>query len=72
MQHQRWSELSGRRKAGVVLVTSAQLALTVAAYRDLVKRPADQVDGPKIAWGVAILVNWIGPLTYFARGRVSA
>lgn len=72
MQHQRWSELSGRRKVGVVLVTSAQLALTVGAYRDLVKRPADQVDGPKIAWGVAILVNWIGPLTYFARGRVSA
>ncbi|NYD86104.1 PLD nuclease N-terminal domain-containing protein [Cellulomonas oligotrophica] len=72
MQHQRWDELSTGRRVGVVVVSAAQIALTVAAYRDLVKRPAEQVHGPKLAWGVALLVNWVGPITYFAKGRLPA
>ncbi len=71
LQHQRWTELSTRRRVGVVVVSAAQIALTVAAYRDLVKRPSEQVNGPKSAWAVALLVNWVGPLTYFAKGRVT-
>ena len=72
MAKKRWSELSGRRRAGVVVVAAAQLALTAAAYRDLVKRPADEVNGPKAAWALAIAVNWVGPLTYFAKGRAAS
>ncbi len=64
-----WKELSSRRKTGVAVIGLAQVALTVAAYRDLIKRPADKVEGTKLAWGIALLVNWIGPLTYFAKGR---
>lgn len=64
-----WSELSTRRRVGTVLLTAAQLALTAAAYRDLSKRPAALVNGPKAAWGLAILVNWVGPIAYFAKGR---
>lgn len=64
-----WSELSTGRKVGTVVVTAAQLALTAAAYRDLAKRPAALVNGPKAAWGLAILVNWVGPIAYFAKGR---
>ncbi|WP_147794276.1 PLDc N-terminal domain-containing protein [Cellulomonas sp. Y8] len=64
-----WSELSTRRKIGTVVLTAAQLALTAAAYRDLAKRPPAQVNGPKAAWGLAILVNWVGPIAYFAKGR---
>jgi hypothetical protein len=70
LQHQRWSDLSARRRVGVVVVSAAQLALTAAAYRDLARRDADEVNGPKAAWALAILVNWVGPLTYFAKGRV--
>lgn len=66
-----WKNLNPQRKAAVAALSLAQVALTVVAYRDLIKRPADQVDGPKIAWGVALLVNWVGPLTYFAKGRRS-
>ena len=72
MAKKRWSELSGGRRVGVVVVAAAQLALTAAAYRDLVKRPADQVNGPKAAWALAIAVNWVGPLTYFAKGRAAS
>lgn len=64
-----WKDLSGKRKTGVVLIGLAQVALTAAAYRDLIKRPEEEIEGTKLAWGVALLVNWIGPLTYFAKGR---
>ena len=72
MSHKtHWKDLSGKRKTGMVIVGLAQVALTAAAYRDLAKRPADEIEGTKLAWGIALLVNWIGPLTYFAKGRKS-
>lgn len=70
MSHKpHWKDLNSKRKTGIVILSMAQFALTAAAYRDLIKRPADQVDGPKVAWGVALLVHWIGPIAYFAKGR---
>jgi hypothetical protein len=64
-----WSELSGGKKALVVVVSLAQISLTVAGYRDLARRSADEVEGSKLAWGVAMLANWVGPIAYFAKGR---
>ncbi|MCC2314352.1 PLDc N-terminal domain-containing protein [Cellulomonas xiejunii] len=68
----KWRELRRGQRVGVAVVGAAQVALTAAAYRDLVKRPAAQVNGPKLAWGLALLVNWVGPLAYFAKGRVTS
>lgn len=65
----RWSGLSTGRKVTTVLLTAAQLTLAAAAYRDLSRRPAALVNGPKAAWGLAISVNWVGPIAYFAKGR---
>ena len=70
--HTRWSDLSTSRRVATVVVGLAQVTLTAAAYRDLARRPAEEVNGPKLAWGLAILVNWVGPLTYFAKGRRTA
>lgn len=67
--HARWSQLSTGRKVGTVVLTAAQLALAAAAYRDLSRRPAARVNGPKAAWALAISVNWVGPIAYFAQGR---
>jgi hypothetical protein len=64
-----WSELSGGQRFLVVVVSLAQITLTVAGYRDLAKRSADEVEGSKLAWGVAMLANWVGPIAYFAKGR---
>lgn len=70
MSHKsHWKDFSAKRKTGMVILGLAQVALTTAAYRDLARRPADKVDGTKLAWSLALLVNWIGPLTYFAKGR---
>jgi Phospholipase_D-nuclease N-terminal len=68
----KWRELRRGQRVVVVVAGAAQVALTAAAYRDLVKRPAAEVNGPKIAWGLALLVNWAGPLAYFAKGRVTS
>ena len=68
-QKTTWREMSGKQRAATAVVGAAQIALTAAAYRDLVRRPAEQVNGPKVAWGLALLVNWVGPLAYFVKGR---
>ncbi|MFE4463556.1 PLDc N-terminal domain-containing protein [Oerskovia sp. NPDC056781] len=70
MAHKKsWSEFSGRKKALMVVASIVQVSLTVAGYRDLARRSADEVEGPKLAWGVAMLANWVGPIAYFAKGR---
>ena len=48
---------------------AAQLALLAAAQRDISRRPAEQIRGPKALWRLATLVNFIGPGSYFAFGR---
>ncbi|RIK00885.1 MAG: hypothetical protein DCC47_22275, partial [Acidobacteria bacterium] len=40
------------------------------AWTDLARRPADRVAGSKAKWAAIIAVNWIGPITYFRRGRI--
>lgn len=64
-----WKDLTGRQRVAVVVLGVAQTSLMVAGFRDLVRRPADQVDGPKLAWGLAMLVSWVGPAAYFVKGR---
>jgi hypothetical protein len=66
---QQWSELSGRQRAGVVVLGAVQLSLAAAAWRDLARRPAARVNGRKWVWALVIAVNWIGPLSYFRWGR---
>ena len=67
--HRRWKDLTTGQRVAVGVVGAAQVTLTAAAYRDLLRRPADQVNGTKLAWGLALLVNWVGPIAYFVDGR---
>jgi hypothetical protein len=67
----RWKDLTRGQKIAVGVVGAAQVTLTAAAYRDLLRRPAEQVNGTKLAWGLALLVNWVGPIAYFLDGRKS-
>jgi hypothetical protein len=65
----RWGELSPRQLVGGVISAIVQLVLAAAAWTDLAKRPADEINGPKPMWAVLILVNFVGPISYFAFGR---
>ncbi len=69
MARKRWNDLSEAQKASTVAAAAVQIALAAAAWTDLARRPAERVRGPKAAWAVAIAVNFIGPMSYFAFGR---
>lgn len=70
MARKQWSDLSDAQKAATVAAAAVQIALAAAAWTDLARRPAEQVRGPKAAWAVAIAVNFVGPISYFAFGRL--
>jgi hypothetical protein len=69
MARMKWSDLSDRQRALVVAAAAAELSLKIAALVDIKRRPASQIRGPKAFWRLAMAVNLIGPLSYFAIGR---
>jgi hypothetical protein len=71
MATKKWADLSPRQRRLIVASAVVQVGLQAAALVDLVKRPAEQVNGPKAAWVAASFVNFAGPIAYFAFGRRS-
>jgi hypothetical protein len=53
----------------VIAVLVAHTAITALTWRDLQRRPADQVRGSKKLWRVATAANTIGSVAYLALGR---
>ncbi|AUZ33728.1 hypothetical protein C3B78_04120 [Arthrobacter sp. PGP41] len=64
-----WKEMTPSAKAGTIVVGIVQMSLLVAAQRDISKRPAAMINGPKAAWRAASFINFIGPMGYFIFGR---
>jgi bacteriorhodopsin len=67
-RQRRWSELSRPQQRAIIGAGVVQMLLAAAAL-DLRRRPSEQVRGSKKLWAVAALVNFVGPLAYFAFGR---
>jgi len=70
-QKKKWSDLSTPAKVAVVVGSLVELALTAVAMRDLSKRSADEVRGPKWIWRLVSLVQPVGPILYLVLGRRS-
>jgi hypothetical protein len=70
-QKKRWSDLSPRARAAIVVGGIAEAAVTAVALRDLVRRPATLVRGPKWLWGPALFVQPVGSPLYLLAGRRS-
>jgi hypothetical protein len=64
-----WKEMSPSSKASTIIVAIVQLSMLVAAQRDISKRPAALINGPKGAWRAASFINFVGPMGYFIFGR---
>lgn len=64
-----WSELSRPQQGAIVVMGLAEVVLTAVAAVDLVRRPADQVRGPKLLWAAGLVVQPVGPIAYLAVGR---
>ncbi|MFP5451888.1 MAG: PLDc N-terminal domain-containing protein [Thermoleophilia bacterium] len=69
MSNRRWSELSPRERVVVVALAVVQLSLLAAAWADIRRRPAEQIRGGKARWALMSLINFAGPIAYFAAGR---
>lgn len=64
-----WKEMSPSARVGFALVGIAQVSLLIAAQRDISRRPAELINGPKAAWRAASFINFVGPVGYFVLGR---
>jgi hypothetical protein len=69
MAKKKWSDLSEQQKRAVFVGGVLETVLTTVAIRDLSRRSADEVRGPKVAWRLAFFVQPFGPLAYFVAGR---
>ena len=68
-ERRRWSELPTGAKAAIVVAGVAELVMTSIAVRDLLRRPARDVRGPKAVWFLTCFVQPIGAPLYLALGR---
>jgi len=68
-KQKRWAELSPEAKRAIVVASALELVVTAYALRDLVRRPAAQVRGPKLLWGLGLFVQPIGSPLYLCIGR---
>lgn len=62
------TDLSPATKTGLGLIGIVQAAFAFLAFWDLAHREARSVRGAKPVWIPVILVNWIGPASYFLFG----
>ena len=56
------------QRAAMLIVGSVELALTVTALVDLIRRPADHVRGDKRLWALGVFVQPVGPIAYLTWG----
>jgi len=67
-----WKDLTKGQRARVISLGAVQIALQTAAIRDITKRPAYLIKGPKAAWIAGTFINFFGPIAYFVFGRRKA
>ncbi len=65
-----WSELPARRRILVAVIGAVEIGLMLAAEIDIHRRPASEINGPKLRWRLIALINFAGPLSYFRWGRI--
>jgi len=66
---EQWNAMPTWQRAGMIALVPIEIAATTVAVVDLVRRPRDQVRGPKFLWWPALAVQPFGPLAYLALAR---
>ena len=70
----KWDDLSTGQQRAIIAAGAVEAVLKVIALRDLKRRPAGEVKGPKWVWLLVILVNSAGltSASYLLFGRKRA
>lgn len=63
--------LSPLARRGVLVLLAIEALLIAATERDIHRRPAQSIRGPKLLWRLIATQNVIGPAVYFKLGRKS-
>jgi hypothetical protein len=63
-----WPGGPAARRA-VWALLAVELVVIAAAERDIQRRPADRIRGPKLLWRVVVTQNLVGPAAYLSLGR---
>ncbi len=56
-------------KPVLIGAVAAHLVVASLTWRDISRRPADRIRGPKTAWRIASAVNTLGAIGYWLVGR---
>ena len=67
----QWKHLDTPQRTAMVAGAVVQVTLFAAAQVDITRRSHEEVRGSKLFWRLLCLINFIGPILYFAFGRVS-
>lgn len=65
----RYRGLSPAAQRAVWALLAVEAVLIAATQRDIQRRPADRIRGPKLLRRVIATQNVVGPAAYFALGR---
>lgn len=67
----QWRKLDTPQQTMLVAGTVVQLTLLAIAQIDITRRAPEEIRGSKLLWRLICLVNFIGPILYFAFGRLT-
>ena len=65
----RYRRLSPTARVAVWAVLAVEAVLIGLAERDIQRRPAERIRGPKLLWRAVATQNVIGPAAYYGFGR---
>jgi hypothetical protein len=65
----RWEDFTPAQKATIIVAATIELVMTSIALRDLIRRPRNQIRGPKLLWVAAFFVQPVGAPLYLTLGR---
>ena len=64
-----YDRLSPAARRALWALAALEMVLIGAAERDIQRRPAEKVRGPKLLWRAVATQNVIGPAAYFVLGK---
>lgn len=65
----RYNRLSPAARGAVWALLAFEVVLIAFTQRDIQRRPAERIRGPKLLWRAVATQNVIGPAAYFGFGR---
>lgn len=64
-----WTDLRPWQQRAIIVGGAIEMLGTAISLRDLSRRPAERVRGPKALWVGVMVIQPVGPIAYWRLGR---